>query len=998
MTLRFICNLALIGGAIAGWAPIGWSQGPDQNLIRNPDFSQLDGEVPRFWQRSTWSGQADFGVDFAAGHAETPAVRIASNDGADASWSYRVQVRPHTDYRLSVWAKTDNVELSGGLGVQLNLHELQFEGKSSPISGTNEWTQITTEFNSGRHESLLVNLLFGGWGRATGTAWFDDVTLTEIGSSLPTMTQAEAGAFFDQKIRPILERRCFECHGNESAELAGELALTSQESLLKGGESGPVVDLQVPADSLIIDAINYETFEMPPDGKLPKEEIELLTAWVQLGAPWGTEIEVAHAAGNAAPPKPKKPDPEVNAETKKWWSFQPVVRPEPPAVKNDAWIENDIDRFILSRLQSAGYQPARPAGRPALIRRAYYDLIGLPPTPAEVAQFVADTDPRAYDSLIDRLLASPHYGERWGRHWLDLVRYAESNSFERDGTKPFVWRYRDWVIRSLNSDMPYDRFLLEQLAGDELPDANLDTIIATGYYRLGAWDDEPADPQLAKYDDLDDILATTSQTMLGLTVNCARCHNHKIDPIPQRDYYRLLAFFNNIRRYGIRTEETVLDASVRKIGTPVDSQAQSAYEARIADLRAKIQALEDRVTPDFIPVEHQEFIYPRNRIPLVQARVGRRLTAGEFERYRTHVQQLADLQSNPPPGETQVLCVKESGSQQPATHVLIRGNPHVLGDEVAPGFLSVLTPPDPEIVAPASHESWGGRLALARWITRPDHPLTARVMANRIWQYHFGRGIVRTASDFGFQGLPPTHPELLDWLASEFVARSWSLKSMHKLIMTSAAYQMSTEFNENAYASDPANDLFWRFDMRRLSAEELRDSMLAVSGSLNLDAMYGPSFFSDLAPEVLAGQSRPGDGWGNSSEADRARRAVYIHVKRSLKDPLLANFDAADTDFTCPVRFVTTQPTQALGLFNGRFPDQQAARFAAKACYQADDAAGQVAYILARVLQRDPSAEEITRGVELLADLAQRENLPAEQALKYFCLVGFNLNEFVYLD
>ena len=968
-----------------------------ENLIRNGAFNEIENDAPKFWKPSAWNGQADFAVDFAVGHTETPSVKISSADGADASWSFPVQLQPHTDYRLSVWAKTENVQLDGGLGVQLNLHELQMESKSSPISGTNDWTEITTEFNSGQHDSLLVNLLFGGWGQATGTAWFDDVQLTEIGSSLPTMTQAEAAAFFDQKIKPILEQRCFECHGNDPADLSGELALTSQKSIFKGGESGPALDSQSPAQSLILAAINYEALEMPPDGKLPKSQIDLLTTWIKVGAPWGTEIAIAEGA--IAPIKEKKPVPQVNAETKKWWSFQPVVRPQPPVVRNKSWIKNDIDRFVLARLESAGFAPARPASRHSLVRRVYYDLIGLPPTPAEVKQFVNDTDPQAYEKLIDRLLASPHYGEKWGRHWLDLVRYAESNSFERDGTKPFVWRYRDYVIRSFNQDKPYDQFLREQLAGDELPNANVETMTATGYYRLGAWDDEPVDPLQAKYDDLDDVLATTSQTMLGLTVNCARCHDHKIDPIPQSDYYRMLSFFNNIRHYGVRDEATVLDASVRSMGAATSAEEQSAYNARVAELDSKIKSIEDRVAQDFIPVEHQEFVYPRNRLALVHARVGKLINQQEFDTYRAQVQQLLDLKNDPPLGESKILCVKEQGSEIPKTNVLIRGNPHVLGDDVQPGFLTVLSPPEPEIAKPKSGESWGGRLALAAWITSPDHPLTARVMANRLWQFHFGRGIVRSTSDFGFQGLPPTHPELLDWLASEFVARNWSIKSMHRLIMTSAAYQMSSEFNVEAYAKDPANDLVWRFDMRRLSAEELRDSILAVNDTLNVDAMFGPSFFSELAPEVLAGQSRPGDGWGTSSEVDRSRRSIYIHVKRSLKDPLLANFDAADTDFTCPVRFVTTQPTQALGLLNGQFSDQQAEVFARQVTQRApDNREQQVALVLQRVMQRDPNSDEVQRGLQLLDQFAHSDNLSADQAIKYFCLLAFNLNEFVYLD
>ncbi len=973
-------------------APVG-----AKNLIRNGDFNAINDEMPMGWKTSTWGGSAQFEIDRSNGHRESPCVKISSVDGADASWSYRVPVKPHTDYRVTIWAKTDDLQLNGGLGVQVNFHELQMEGKSTPISGTNDWTEITSEINSGAHDALLLNLLFGGWGNATGTAWFDDVSLEEIAGSLPTMTEAEAVAFFDERIRPILSERCFECHGNKPSELSGELALTSHESMLKGGESGPIVDLQSPLQSLFLEAINYEALEMPPDGKLPQADIDLLTTWVKLGIPWGTEISIA--GNDAGPAKEKKPVPEVNEETMKWWSFQKVVRPKPPAVANNDWIKNDIDRFVLAKLEAEGFTPATPASRQTLIRRAYYDLIGLPPTPAEVRQFTQDADPKAFEKLVDRLLASPHYGEKWGRHWLDLVRYAESNSFERDGTKPFVWRYRDYVIRSLNQDKPYDQFLREQLAGDELPEATPETIIATGYYRLGAWDDEPADPLAAKYDDLDDILATTCQTMIGLTVNCARCHNHKIDPIPQSDYYRMLSMFNNIRRYGIRDEATVTDASVRTMGTATSPAEQSAYEARLAELEAALQALEARVIPNFSPVEHQEFQYPRNRAALLQARVGKLINVEEFQSYRTQTREWMDLKNNPPAGETQILCVKESGREPPATHVLVRGNPHVLGEKVKPGFLTVLSPPEPEISAPKSGETWGGRLAFAEWVTRPDHPLTSRVMANRLWQYHFGRGIVRTASDFGFQGLPPTHPELLDWLAAELVDNQWRLKSMHKLIMMSAAYQMSTDFNAEAYANDPANDWLWRFDMRRLSAEEIRDSILAVNDTLNLRAMFGPSFFSELAPDVLAGQSKPGDGWGNSSESDRSRRSIYIHVKRSLKDPLLANFDAADTDFTCPVRFTTTQPTQALGLLNSQFSDRQAAVFAQEVLRLApDDRSQQVQLVLQRVLQRDPDENEVRHGLDLIEKLTRDEKLPADEALKYFCLLALNLNEFMYLD
>jgi hypothetical protein len=461
----------------------------------------------------------------------------------------------------------------------------------------------------------------------------------------------------------------------------------------------------------------------------------------------------------------------------------------------------------------------------------------------------------------------------------------------------------------------------------------------------------------------------------------------------------MLAFFNNIRRYGVRAEETVLDASVRTIGKATDPEAQAAYIAKLTELESQLKSLEDRVAPDFIPVEQQEFVFPRNRPAIVQSRVGKLITQEEFDRYRTQFEQLAQLKKHPPEGETKVLCVKEEGKDLPPTHVLMRGNPHVLGSEVEAGFLSVLSPPEPEITPAPSGDSWGGRTAFADWVAHPDHPLTARVMANRLWQFHFGRGIVRTANDFGFQGSPPTHPELLDWLASEFVRQGWSMKSMHKQIMLSAAYQMSSEFDPAGYDLDPDNDLFWRFDKRRLSAEELRDSILAVNNTLNLEAMFGPSFFSDLPAEVLAGQSKPGDGWGNSSEDERCRRSVYIHVKRSLKDPLLANFDAADTDFTCPVRFVTTQPTQALGLLNSDFSDEQARIFAQFARKLAPNKpAEQVRLVLQRVTQREPTGEEVTRGVKFIDDLVRNEQQSPDDALKYFCLMALNLNEFVYLD
>ena len=798
--------------------------------------------------------------------------------------------------------------------------------------------------------------------------------------------------FFENKVQPILQTHCLKCHGEDSSDLGGELALISRAAILKGGESGPAVDLIHWQESILLDAIHYGAYEMPPDGKLSDDEIGILTKWVEMKMPWPAETadRMIDSKSHSVP--------KVDAVSKSFWSFQKVQRPELPGVKGEKWIANSIDRFVLAKLEAAGLSPAPKATKQVLIRRLYYDLIGLPPTPEQVNAFEDDDSPDAYDRLVEQLLASPHYGEKWGRHWLDVVRYAESNSFERDGTKPFVWRYRDYVIRSFNEDKPYDQFLTEQLAGDEIENPTYQSIIATGYYRLGQWDDEPADPRLALFDDLDDVLATTSQAMMGLTVDCARCHDHKIDPIPTKDYYQMLAFFRNVRRYGVRSRDSVRDASTRLIKKeklPPENVVKKFYE-RVSARESAMNEIVEIVKKDFEPVEHEEFKYAENHERLIRKRLDSKLISQkQFDHYIKNRNKLRELITHPPDYD-RVLCVKEAGPTVPPTRVLIRGNPHIPGDEVNPGFVSVLSPPDPEIVS--RDESSGRRLALANWITSSEHPLTARVMANRIWQHHFGRGIVRTSNDFGFQGAKPTHQQLLDYLASEFVKEGWSIKKLHRLILLSNTYQMSNRFNRDAYRADPLNNLFWRFDMRRLTAEELRDSILAVSGRLNSESMYGPSVFTRLSKEVLAGQSMPGNGWGKSPDADTRRRSIYIHVKRSLGVPLLQAFDVAATDTTCPVRFNTTQPTQALALINSEFTNSEAREFAKAIAESVGDLESQVAEILRRVTQRQPAKSEIDDGVKLIRSWVDEDGTSSEEALTFFCLSAFNLNEFVFLE
>ena len=831
----------------------------------------------------------------------------------------------------------------------------------------------------------------------TTLALFMALGLAAAEEPKPVPATSEQLEFFTQQVLPILKTHCLKCHG-DGKTIKGGLRLTSRENILKGGETGPAVSLDQPDDSLLLESINYQGYEMPPSGKLSAEHIAILTRWVKTkltGAP--EKVATADSHDGKGPPL-------VNEKNKQFWSFQPVSRPKVPTTKRLEWIRNPIDAFILSRLEAAGLRPVPHAMKTALLRRASYDLIGLPPTPEEVASFLADDSPEAFERVIDRLLESPHYGERWARHWLDLVRYAETNSYERDGAKPFVWRYRDYVIQSFNNDKPYDQFVMEQLAGDELDNPTTETIIATGYYRLGIWQDEPVDPVQEVFEDIDDLIRTTAEVFLGVTVGCARCHDHKLDPIPQRDYYRMAAFFRNVQRYGVRGAGSVEASSLVDIGTPEErkryAEQVQVHQEELRDMTRRIATINRIVKADLKGVENDEWKNEKRRSEFVKKRIGSLLTKAEFDEYLRLVKRREELKRFKPPGLEKSLCVKEHGRTSPQTYVLIRGNAHAQGDEVTPGFLEVLSPPEPNIAEPAADaNSTGRRRALAEWIASKSNPLTARVMVNRIWHYHFGRGLVRSTSDFGFQGTPPTHPQLLNWLASEFVDGGWKIKRLHKLMMLSNTYQMSSQSDALALEKDPVNQLFWRFDMRRLSAEEIRDSILAANGSLALDRMFGPSFYPIIPAEVMAGQSRPGAGWGKSSPEDRARRSIYIHLKRSLVVPMIASFDGADTDFSCPVRFHTTQPTQALGMLNSTFMMDQATIFSRYLISQVgDDPAKQITLALQRVTQREPTDRDVQRGVALVKTLQEQHNVPLADALRYFCLTALNLNEFVYLD
>lgn len=776
---------------------------------------------------------------------------------------------------------------------------------------------------------------------------------------------------FGREIRPILAKRCFHCHGPDKAE--SSLRLNSPKSAFAEADSGMhAIVPGKPDDSELIARISEtdESLRMPPEGKpLTKEEIETFRRWIQGGAKWETH-----------------------------WAFQPMKDPTPPQVKDETWVANPIDAFIRHQLEQNGLEPALPADKVALVRRVYYDLIGLPPTPAQVDAFVNDHSPKAYENLIDELLKSPHYGEQWGRHWLDLVRYAETNSFERDGVKPNAWRYRDYVIRSFNADKPYDQFIREQLAGDELPEVTPDSIIATGYYRLGLWDDEPADPLLAVYNEYDDIITTTSQVFLGLTVNCARCHDHKIDPIPQADYYSMLAFFHGLTPYGTRGNQTSNNQT--DITSPEVAAQYQALDKQKAELTTRMREIEQTGIVK-MSAEDQRKTEGREREKVLKAKLRQHLTDDQWTHYTALKEQRerveADYRKLPP--RKAALSVAKVQAKVPETHILLRGNPTSKGEKVEPRFPAIFSSPKPNFPdRPQDARSSGRRLVLANWIASPDNLLTARVMVNRVWQYHFGRGIVRSPNNFGQLGEPPTHPQLLDWLAQRFIKSGWRLKPLHKLILMSNTYRMSSQANEKALAQDPANNLFWRFDLRRLSAEEIRDSIHIVTGVFN-PKMFGPSMYPTISQEVLAGQSRPGAGWGKSSPEEQARRSIYIHVKRSLLTPILEDFDVADTDSSCPVRFSTTQPTQALGLLNGDFANAQAEVFADRLKKEAgEESADQIALAIRLTTCREATPEDIQRGQTLMKKLQEKHGVSEEDALKYYCLMALNTNEFFYLD
>jgi hypothetical protein len=671
-------------------------------------------------------------------------------------------------------------------------------------------------------------------------------------------------AFFETEVRPILTN-CQGCH-NERTRTSG-LSLASRDSALSGGNRGAAVQPGGSSQSLLIRAVEQSgDLKMPPGGKLQPGQIATLRKWIDMGAPWASE--------SAAQRKPKGAD---------HWAFQPVRRAEPPSVGNAAWVRNPIDRFILARLEKEHLSPSPEAGRELLLRRVTLDLTGLLPSPEEIRDFVADTRPDAYERVVDRLLASPHYGERWGRHWLDIARYADSDGYTIDAPRT-MWKYREWVINALNRDMPFDQFVIEQMAGDLLPHPTVDQLIATGFHRNTPSNYEGGiDFEQYRVEAVVDRVATTGAAFLGLTLGCARCHDHKFDPISQREFYQLFAYMNGVDEITSEAERYDFNRPILEVPTPEEIARRNAFRAQWTALSKELAAYVRELAA-----------WPRKAGDPDPSK-----DPGLIER----VSNLRDLRRREP-RVTTALVMREL-AQPRETYI------HLGGDFTRKG--AVVKPAIPAVL-PQLPQGANTRLDLARWLVDPGNPLTSRVTVNRMWQAYFGKGIVETENDFGLQGAKPTHPELLDWLASEFIRGHWSQKAIHRLIVTSATYRQSSKQRREIDEVDPYNKLLARQNRLRLEAEIIRDAALSASGLLT-DTIGGPSVYPPI-PDGALSVTQVKQDWLVSNGPDRYRRGMYTFFRRSAVYPELAAFDAPDATSTCTRRVRSNTPLQALATLN----------------------------------------------------------------------------------
>jgi len=654
----------------------------------------------------------------------------------------------------------------------------------------------------------------------------------------------------------------------------------------------------------------------------------------------GTALPYLIGADNTAPLGTYTPS------QRQHWAFVKRSRPQAPQFSLAAdrnWVKNPVDAFILARLKKEGLRPARPADRATLIRRVYFDLIGLPPAPGEVARFIADKSPDSYPKLVERLLASPQYGERWGRHWLDVVRFAETDGFEYDTHRRDAWRYRDYVINAFNNDKPYDRFILEQLAGDEIGPNQDETLIAAGFNRLGPLRKNAGNQEVAssRNEVLTEMTNVVGSSLLGVTLGCARCHDHMFDPIKQSDYYRMQAYFA---------------ATHEKDVTKATAEEQAAWKAKAEPVEQEIKRLREAMK------------YSKD------------------EERQALQKKLEETQERMPAPLPALFSVSNDAGKQSPIHILARGEYQKKGDRVGMRPLGVLVPEEMPEQPPSASDP---RTSLAKWIVDPDNPLTARVLVNRIWHYHFGRGIVATPNDFGRRGARPSHPELLDYLANEFVSSGFRLKPMHRLILLSNTYRQSSErADAEAKKKDPENILLWKFNRRRLEAEEIRDAMLSVAGTLNLK-MGGPSVIVPIDKELVNALYKPSQWAVTADPQEHSRRSIYLIVKRNLRLPFMEAFDAPDALVSCARRESSTHAPQALELLNGTFANSQAEALAARLQGEAwTDRARLVDLAYRLVSGRPPNAKETRLALDFLRTQSMRE----------FTLAMFNLNAFLYVN
>ena len=753
--------------------------------------------------------------------------------------------------------------------------------------------------------------------------------------------------FYKRAVAPLLEKHCHQCHSHAARKFKGGLAVDSPAALRKGGERGPAVVPGRPEESWLIKAIRHEDprLKMPHRRpKLPAPVIATFERWVAAGAPApaGTPV-VARAEG-------------VTAAERSWWAIQPIRNPAPPAVVDGGWARSDIDRFVFRRLAEAGLRPAREATGTALLRRVYFDLIGLPPTPEQVDAFLNDPSPDAFEKVVDELLASDRYGEKWARHWLDLVRYADSDGYKADFLRPTAWRYRDYVIRSLNDDKPYNMFVREQIAGDEIAPNDPAALAATGYYRAAIYEYNNRDTEGQLRSLQSDYTATTADVFMGVGLQCAECHDHKYDPLRQEDHYRLRAFFAGILprdEVPLATPEQI--AEHRRANAKWEA-ATRAIRERIAAIRAasshgtsnyavgqfppRIQAVFRKSAEERTPYENQIADLVQRQLDYALKKVDGKIKGERKTELLELQKKLKTFDQLKAPDLPTTLTVSDVGREVPETAF---GN-GARRKVVEPGFLSILDPSPAKIVPPKDLESSGRRTALADWLARPDNPLSVRVIVNRLWQYHFGRGLAANASDFGNLGEPPSHPELLDWLATRFVQDGWSLKKLHRLMVTSSAYRQASDIAapKVALLRDPENRLLWKYPTRRLEAEQIRDAMLAVTGQLKLD----------------------GFGRAGASSSD-PRRSVYTRFMRNSPNPVLAVFDQTEGFTSMSERNVTTTPTQALLMFNSPELLRHARAFARRVAGEVDDA-GRVRRAYRLAYGREPMAAELKGALDFL--------------------------------